>query len=740
MSLPIEDPNEARLQIKLLGTPQIRVDGKLLTRLKSVKAQALLFYLAVTRRIHTRHVLASLLWGDLPESAARANLSKALGLLRKHIGDLLTIERNAISLANQRVCWVDVVEFDVTYQEVAKSGNYNRLQEVVELYRGDFLEGFYVRKAPDYEKWWLIERARLREQYLNSLQSLANHRAKDGDLRSAIELSRRFLDLEPWREEVHQRLMLLLAQNGQRSAALVQYETCRRILAEELDTVPSEGTTALFKRIQVEDLGLNPIPATYIPETKPAQPAFLAENAQDKPFDKTPIVGRDMQLKRLDTFLENALKGQGRVAFISGEAGWGKTSLLDEFSRLAQKDYPDLIVASGTCTITTGIGDPFQPFREIIRMLTGEVEGLWTADAVSTDHALRLWRLLPQTAAALVNHGSDLIVSFISGDKLLTHLATHDSPDFDLMEKLQGLIRRAQDRAQESGLGQQQIFEEFTNVLVDISRNQPILLILDDLHWADASSLGLLFHLSRKISKSRILILGAYRTEEITIGQETIKHPLASILSEIKGLLGDVWVQLGQDHPAESRAFVEAFIDQEPNLLGEDFRQQLTQNTRAHPLFTVEMLRDMRERGHLILNQHGQWIESPSIKWDILPGRVEGVIEKRIGRLTPELRNVLTAASVEGEEFCAEVITRVQNLNEREVVNLLSNDLAKKHHLVEPIGIQQLKEQRISRYHFNHNLFHKYVYGVIDPIERVYMHQAIGEALEDLYQDQTDQI
>ena len=226
-------PKSGNLQIRLLGSPQISIDNLPLTGLTSAKAQALLFYLAVTAREHTRTTLAALLWGDLPEEKARGNLRKALQQLRNQIGGHLSIDRYTIAIQENAGCWTDVVEFREILQEFKVSEESDKIQRALDLYRGDFLEGFYVRKAPDFENWWLAERARLRELMLKCLHTLAEYRAEQGKLEEAIALTRRYLVLEPWREETHRRLMTWLAHSGQRGAALTQYEVCRQILADE---------------------------------------------------------------------------------------------------------------------------------------------------------------------------------------------------------------------------------------------------------------------------------------------------------------------------------------------------------------------------------------------------------------------------------------------------------------------------------------------------------------------------
>jgi DNA-binding SARP family transcriptional activator len=176
----------AALQIRLLGAPQIILHGALVAGLTSAKAQGLLFYLAVTGRMHTRPALAALLWGDFPQAAARGNLRKALQQLREHLGPYLAIERDEVALAEDADCWVDAVEFDRVLQDVAVAEAPESVQRAVDLYRGDFLTGFYVHKAPDFEDWWLSERARLRELMLKGLRALADYNDKQGSLDDAI--------------------------------------------------------------------------------------------------------------------------------------------------------------------------------------------------------------------------------------------------------------------------------------------------------------------------------------------------------------------------------------------------------------------------------------------------------------------------------------------------------------------------------------------------------------------------
>jgi adenylate cyclase len=163
-------------------------------------------------------------------------------------------------------------------------------------------------------------------------------------------------------------------------------------------------------------------------------------------------------------------------------------------------------------------------------------------------------------------------------------------------------------------------------------------------------------------------------------------------------------------------------------------------HTGGHPLFAVELLREMQERGTLTRDERGRWIAGASLNWQMLPTRVEGVIEERIGRLDVELREALTVASVEGEDFTAQVVARVLEENERDLVHRLSRELDRQHRLVQAQGIARVSGQRLSLYRFRHHLFQEYLYNSLDAVRKAYLHEDVGHALETLYGDQVAEI
>jgi DNA-binding SARP family transcriptional activator/predicted ATPase len=741
----------ARLSLSCLGPFQVTLDGQPVTSFKSNKVRALLAYLAVeAARPHPREVLAGLLWPDWPDRDARSNLRYALSNLRRAIGDrarakgrdadppFLLITRDTLQFNAASDHWLDVAAFT----RLTGLRDLSGVEEAIALYRGSFLEGFSLADSPAFEEWALLTRERVARQMSSALHRLAESHEQRGQYEQAQSFARRQLELEPWDEVAHQQLMRALALNGQRSAALAHYEACCRSLAEELGVQPAEETTTLYEQIRDDKLKV-PRPPLARPPVAVAEPPPFLSNEESAQVERPFFVAREPELAQLHQFLDLALAGQGRVVFVTGDGGSGKTTLVHEFSRRAREAHADLIVASGNCNAYTGIGDPYLPFREILELLTGDVEARWAAGAISREHARRLWNTLPLAAQALVEMGPDLIDTFVLRAALLERATAYASGRrVDWLTRLDEIVESRPPGLSMTGPQQSDLFEQYTKVLQALARQLPLVLVLDDLQWADLGSISLLFHLGRHLAGSRILIVGAYRSEEVTIGRDEKRHPLEPVVNEFRRDFGDITVNLGQ---AGNRDFVEAFLDSPasalaPNRLGDAFREMLYRQTRGHPLFTIELLRGLQERGDLAKDQEGCWAEGPALDWETLPARVEAVIAERMNRLAQPLQATLRVASVEGEQFTAEVVAQVQEADEREMVGRLSNELDRKHRLVRAQAIERLGARRVSRYRFRNYLFQKYVYDNLDPVQRAYLHEDVGNVLEQFYGDQASEI
>jgi predicted ATPase len=454
------------------------------------------------------------------------------------------------------------------------------------------------------------------------------------------------------------------------------------------------------------------------------------------------FVGREGELAELHGHLEETLAGSGQICFVSGQAGSGKTALVRTFAHRAIGQHPEVVVAMGTCNAQTGIGDPYLPFRDALAMLTDGLTAQQAAGRLSPENSNRLRTILARSVQVLVEVAPELIGAFIPGAKLLGYFGEAVAKWVGWMDRLDDLAKKAEKETgtAEATADQGRIFEQYTAFLRKLSEQVPLILFLDDLQWADSASINLLFHLGRHLEESRVLILGAYRPDDVALGRNGERHPLEPVVHELTRYYGDVTIDLDAIPEAQARHFVEALLDAESNCLDEQFRRDLYHQTGGHALFTVELLQAMIERGDLRRDAEGCWIESPSLDWSALPARVEGVIQERVDRLSPDLREMLQVASVQGEEFSAEVLAGVQKMEERDVIWQLSRELQGRHRLLSAEGLLQVGRVRLSRYRFSHNLFQHYLYHSLGEAERFYLHRDVGQVLEALFEGQTEEV
>ncbi|MBN1814216.1 MAG: hypothetical protein JXA14_20425, partial [Anaerolineae bacterium] len=256
----------ARLSLSLLGPFQAALDGEPVTAFESNKVRALLTYLAVEAdRPHSREKLAGLLWPERSDRDAIANLRYALSNLRAAIGDRAAIEDRAASppfllVSRQTIqfnrasdAWVDVEAFAELLASSAPS--LSDLEQAVDLYRGEFLEGFFVGDSVAFEEWALLKREQLGRQVRSALHRLAAMYEQRGEYERALPYVWRQVELDPWQDRARQQLMRLLALSGQRAAALAQYEAFRHALAEELGVEPGRATKELYEQIRDGKVG-----------------------------------------------------------------------------------------------------------------------------------------------------------------------------------------------------------------------------------------------------------------------------------------------------------------------------------------------------------------------------------------------------------------------------------------------------------------------------------------------------
>jgi DNA-binding SARP family transcriptional activator len=278
----------ARLTLSLLGPFRATLDGEPVIEFKSDKVRALLAYLAVEAdQPHSRDKLSGLLWPEWPDRDARNNLRYALSSLRQVIKDreaippFLHISRQTIQFSETGDSWVDTTALSSLLG--APTPTIQELEEAVALYRGEFLEGFFIADSVPFEEWVLLKREQLRRQALAALYRLAATHERCAEYGCALPYAYRQIELEPWQEQAHRQLMRLLALNDQRGAALAQYETCRRALAEQLDVEPAQETTRLYEQIRDGTLDLGRAGKPGDEEEREPLPPQAAEAAPSPP-------------------------------------------------------------------------------------------------------------------------------------------------------------------------------------------------------------------------------------------------------------------------------------------------------------------------------------------------------------------------------------------------------------------------------------------------------------------------
>lgn len=436
------------LHVTCFSTVQITLDGEPITRWHSIKTRALLIYLAVEQgRAHRRESLAGLLWPDLSENRARRNLSQNLMELRRALREranahqahspFILSNTHTIELNPASDLRVDVLAFVDALKAVAAHNQHGHsdptpcptcaiaLQQAAVFYTGPFLADFSLPDSDLFENWIQTQREIYHRQASDALTKLAAHHESTGNLEEAQQVTRRLLAFAPWQEEAHRRLMRLLAQSGQRSAALAQYDTLTQILMEELGVSPDSESDALYDQVLAGNVRRE-IARTALPLSSTA-PAPLLVNT-------TPFMGREAEMALLDRRLA---KRDYRLISLVGPGGIGKSRLALE---VAHRNAH--LFAQGVCFVSLAAVQ--QPADVPIAIAT-EL-GLTFDDTGRSPQQQLLAELRPRQLLLLLDNLEHLLVRETTPE--LAHserVAAYGSPatDSTLIDFLIDLLRHA---------------------------------------------------------------------------------------------------------------------------------------------------------------------------------------------------------------------------------------------------------------------------------------------------------
>ena len=669
-----------RLSLALLGLPEARI-GRRLLAFPTRKALALLAYLAVEPRTHSREQITSLFWPESASSAGRATLRSTLAYLRGALGDargLLAADRETLRLE------AGGLDVDVAVlMEAARAARQQpllapagaaaplrplvqKLHTALALYRGDFLAGFSLSDAPEFDNWASLQRESLHRQAGLVFDRLSQLQSEGGEPAAAIETTLRWVAHDPLDETAHRRLMQLHAANGDLARALQAYDACRALLERELSAEPAPETEALAARLRAQSR--QPHGA--------ASPALARDDSggYGTPAGDAPLVGRLDEHQMLVRLYRQVRRGTTRVAVLEGEPGIGKSRLAREFMAWAAGQGADLLAGRA---YEAGARLPYQPLVEALRdglRVESEPRAL-----LSDTWLVELSRLLPE-----------------------------------LLDRAPGLPAPQPWAEAEA---RTRLYEAVARFGLALAQRGPLLLFVDDLQWADAATLDLLQYAAHRwrLAAAPVLLLLAVRTEDVAT-----TPALSDWLAGLGHDLPLTRLSLGTLAAADLVQLLRATGISETTLPAFDaFCRQLFADSGGHPFFVLQTLRSLLESGALVRSEAGNW--SLAIDGDggfpVARG-VRELVAARLGRLDAEAGALVSAAAVLGSGFDFDTLLRVSGQAEPAGLAALDSLLAR--------GL--LREQGPSL-NFAHDRLREVAYAELSQARRVALHRRALEAL-----------
>jgi DNA-binding SARP family transcriptional activator len=542
---------------------------------------------------HTLHreQIVDMLWPDVAVESALNSFGKALHaarralepeLLPRQTSAYLRMTDSMVALDTDHVL-IDADHFQRLADSALRQREVAAFEAALAAYGGELLP------ENRYDDWCTERRDFLAELYIRLLVGLAEALEDRGAHSAAANRLREVLQHDPAREDAHRRLMVLCASAGARDQAVRQFHVCQDVLRRELDLAPENATVALYQDVLANRIQRrSPTREADAESIEPAQPPTTEHRVG------TPFVGRESVLQHLGEQLVHADAGKGRMVFVSGEAGVGKTRLVAELAIEARR--------RGAAVVWSESGAHANPvaYGPFVEALDGY--------AVSLSEAER--NELAQRYPALV----EAMPSLGTGKPLRPFA---DRPGDDHLSVVPAIVR----------------------LLTDIARTRPLVLVLGDLHDLHRSSLDLLEYLAQLGVQRRWLIVATFCEEGVAVGSALWRTIAATFRKRLC-----LHVELQRLARPDSDQLVRAVL--RGGAVGDAVLDRVYARSLGNPLFAEELVQEMRERGELVLT-NGSWQIVPSLS-ACVPGRIRAQVALRVAAMETSVRRVLALTAAAG--------------------------------------------------------------------------------------------
>ena len=495
------------------------------------------------------------------------------------------------------------------------------------------------------DDWLLRERERLQMLQSVNLERLTEAYRHDGDYPNAIRTGRMLLDHDPWRENTVRRIMMLRYESGDRGGALKEYEHFTRRLQTDLQITPMPETTACYESIV---------------RNAPVRLAGAESPSATSSADVVPFVGRTEELASLHSCWLHAVRGRGRTVFVTGEAGIGKSRLADEFACHVESQGGRVVVGG------TIFGEA-SPYESIVRTLRGALPMIAALDLKP------MWL----SAAATV----------------LPELRQND----DRIPRLSAL---------EPEREQSRLFEAMWLCFEGLARIRPLLVVLEDLHWAGQATIAFLTYMVERLATAPIILIVTYRDDETGPS-----HPLRAFRRHMQREHRVVSLPLS----GLSLSDVQSFVGRITGIGARDeFSHRAHVLSAGNPLFLGEIVRESKLYG----------TAEP-----VLPASLQIAIGDRVARLSENARSVLAVAATVGQTFAIEIVSAAGGFSEGQLLPCVDELLDGRFVRVSTGSVGANSYDFV----FSHQLVQAHVYGTIPVETRTTLHRRIGVVMEQIY-------